>query len=277
MTDAVIIEVWLSGLEKKRGSPGRNRSIVWADGDFTVGLFFARSYSPWPTISTDSPEASMRLTLRTLLAYIDDTLPAAEAAEIGRKVAESDSAPGLIEKIRKLTRKRSLIVPSGNESGSPSDPNTVAEYLSNSLPPDMVTDFESICLESNVHLAEAAACHQILTLLLSDPVRVPPTARKRMYDLVKGSESLPNRRSGTVVPVGGFLPAAVEPSNDDQDASLLLGLPIAGRTRARWVIAVCLAIIAMLAFMISRPEPYSKSTSASIEHDANKHVESTSP
>lgn len=212
----------------------------------------------------------MRLTLRTLLAYIDDTLPATEATEIGRKVAESDSAPSLIEKIRKLTRKRSLVVPTGNESGLPSDPNMVAEYLSNSLPPDMVTDFESICLESDVHLAEAAACHQILTLLLSDPVRVPPTAKKRMYDLVKGTESLPNRKSGSVVPVGGFLPPSAKTNNDDQDAGLLLGFPVTGSTSVRWVFAVCLATLATFAFWFSRPEVNFKSSLSVFEPDTNK-------
>ena len=38
-----------------------------------------------------------RLTLRTLLAYIDDTLEPAEARSLGRKVAESEEARRLIE------------------------------------------------------------------------------------------------------------------------------------------------------------------------------------
>jgi hypothetical protein len=219
----------------------------------------------------------MRLTLRTLLAYIDDTLPAAEAAEIGRKVAESDTAPQLIEKIRKLTRKRSLAVPTGNESGSPSDPNTVAEYLSNSLAPDLVADFEKICLESDVHLAEAAACHQILTLLLSDPVRVPPTARKRMYELVKGPESLPNRKAGTVVPVGGFLPPAVESNNDDRDAGLLLGLPSSGWSGVRWGFAAMLTILAVFGFWFAKPETLPKSLPVAPEPDIKKNDETNMP
>src|SRR5205823_4071278 len=36
--------------------------------------------------------------------------------------------------------------------------------------------------------------HQILTLMLSEPARVPPTARQRIYRLVKGPESIPYRR-----------------------------------------------------------------------------------
>ena len=53
----------------------------------------------------------MRLTLRTLLAYIDDTLDPAQAREIGQKVAESDVAQELIERIKTVTRRRGLTVP----------------------------------------------------------------------------------------------------------------------------------------------------------------------
>src|SRR5258708_4828448 len=126
----------------------------------------------------------MRLTLRTLLAYLDDTLPADEAKTIGEKVAESEPARELIDRIRKLTRRRGLAVPTNGDSGSPDDPNVVSDYLSDTLFSDEVTQFEEACLNSDVNLAEVASCHQILTLLMSDPMRVPPTARQRMYHLV---------------------------------------------------------------------------------------------
>ncbi|MGL4423141.1 MAG: hypothetical protein ACRCZF_20940, partial [Gemmataceae bacterium] len=71
----------------------------------------------------------MRLTLRTLLAYLDDTLPAENAFLIGQKLQESPTAQELVTKIRKVTRRRSLSVPSNGEKGSASDPNMVAKYL----------------------------------------------------------------------------------------------------------------------------------------------------
>jgi hypothetical protein len=137
----------------------------------------------------------MRLTLRTLLAYLDDTLDPAEARAIGQKVAESPVAQELVERIRKVTRRRSLANPALYGDATKLDPNTMAEYLSDKLPPEQVEEVEQICLEQDVYLAEVAACHQILTLMLTEHAHVPPTARQRMYRLVKGRESIPNRRA----------------------------------------------------------------------------------
>src|SRR3712207_6226673 len=104
----------------------------------------------------------MRLTLRTLLAYLDDTLPPDQAKEIGQKVAESQVARELIERIKKVTRRRGLSVPAGTGPDRV-DANTVAEYLDNDLPSDKVAEVEELALNSDVVLAEVAACHQILT------------------------------------------------------------------------------------------------------------------
>jgi hypothetical protein len=187
----------------------------------------------------------MRLTLRTLLAYLDDTLPGDEAKAIGQKVAESPTAKELIETIKRVTRRRRLSTPPA-EGGNGSDPNTVAEYLSDTLPSDQTVEFEKLCLDSDVHLAEVAACHQILTLLLSEPVRVPPTARQRMYRLVTGPESLPNKKPGNTVPVGGVLPDEPLPNADDSDAAYLLGMKAYGQTENRGQKIAQLAILAAL-------------------------------
>jgi hypothetical protein len=136
----------------------------------------------------------MRLTLRTLLAYLDDTLPPDQAREIGQKVAESHVAQELIERIKKVTRRRGLTVPPATGPDR-IDANTIAEYLDNDLSGDKVAEVEEMALNSDVMLAEVAACHQILTLVLGEPARVPPTARQRMYQLVKGRESVHNRRA----------------------------------------------------------------------------------
>ena len=125
----------------------------------------------------------MRLTLRTLLAYLDDILEPDQAREIGKKSSESPSASTLIGRIREVTRRRRLTAPSLSGPGMGLDPNVIAEYLDNTLAAEKVEEVEKVCMDSDVHLAEAAACHQILTLVLGEPVTVLPESRERMYAL----------------------------------------------------------------------------------------------
>src|SRR5262245_26921338 len=128
-------------------------------------------------------EIAVRLTLRTLLAYLDDTLQAAEIKEIGQKVAESDAAQELVARLKAVTRRRRLTAPPMTGPNG-LDPNRVSEYLDNELASEELAELEKLALESDVHLAEIAACHQILTLVLGEPALVPPKARERMYGLV---------------------------------------------------------------------------------------------
>ncbi|APW64013.1 hypothetical protein [Paludisphaera borealis] len=131
----------------------------------------------------------MRLTLRTLLAWLDDTLPPVQVREIGKQVADSPLAQELVQRIHRVTRQRRLTVPSKNGADA-TDPNLVASYLDNDLEPEKVAEYEKKCLTSDVNLAEAASVHQILSLL-GQKVQVPAEAKARMYQLVKGREAQP--------------------------------------------------------------------------------------
>ena len=166
----------------------------------------------------------MRLTLRTLLAYLDDTLDPTQAKVIGQKVAESDQARELMEHIKQVTRRRRITTPPTNGPGSKIDPNTIAEYLDSAVSAEQASEVEQICLASDVHLAEVAAAHQILALVLGEPALVPPTAKTRMYGLVKGPESIPFRK-----PTNPSVADREEaPDSDDVDETLRMGLPSLG-------------------------------------------------
>jgi hypothetical protein len=184
---------------------------------------------------------AMRLTLRTLLAYLDDTLDPAEIRQIGLKVAESDAAQELIARIKQVTRRRRLTTPPATGPGAKFDPNTIAEYLDNLLPPEQVADVEKTCLESDVHLAEISACHQILTLVLGQPALVPPTARQRMIALVEGKEAIPSRGPARADRRAQGL---VSDGVDDEDDAAFLGLPLSRETSwLRWALPVAAAVL----------------------------------
>jgi len=129
----------------------------------------------------------MRLTLRTLIAWLDDTLTPTEVREIGNQVSESPFAKELVERVQRVTRQRRLTVP-GQTGADATDPNEVANYLDNVLQPEQVAEYEKRCLTSDVHLAEVASIHQILSLI-GHKAKVPPDAKLRMYRLVKGREA----------------------------------------------------------------------------------------
>ncbi len=120
----------------------------------------------------------MRLTLRTLLAYIDDRLPPANAKEIGQKIANSPFAIELAERIRTVVRRRRLAAP--DQPQPTIDANLIAEYLDDQLTPAMVTRIEQEILRSDAILAEVAAAHEILGLI-REPVDLEPAFRDRLY------------------------------------------------------------------------------------------------
>ncbi len=154
----------------------------------------------------------MRLTLRTLIAYLDDVLEPNQIKEIGKKLEESSYASSLVDRIKDVMRRRRLTAPEIEGAGSNPDANTIAEYLDNTLTPEIVADVEKVCLNSDVNLVEVAASHQILTLVLGEPATVNANTRERIYALgpiadehvlgsvAPGVETAPNQNNTTSEP-----------------------------------------------------------------------------
>ena len=72
----------------------------------------------------------MRLTLRTLLAYLDDRLSPSNARELGQKLKQSPFAQELAERIKGVVRRRRL---AREENARTIDANLLAEYIHSPL------------------------------------------------------------------------------------------------------------------------------------------------
>ena len=53
----------------------------------------------------------MRLTLRTILAYLDDQLEPIQAREIGERISQSKEASALVTRIKEVIRRRRVGAP----------------------------------------------------------------------------------------------------------------------------------------------------------------------
>ena len=104
----------------------------------------------------------MRLTLRTLLAWMDGVLPPDAAGQMAEKVAGSAVAQTLASRIRDIVTRPTVAAVAADGRGSAADPNSAAEFLDNVLPADRLTGFERVCIESDMQLAEVADCHRLL-------------------------------------------------------------------------------------------------------------------
>ncbi|QEG38738.1 hypothetical protein [Roseimaritima ulvae] len=125
----------------------------------------------------------MRLTLRTLLALRNKTLAPDDETTLTEKVRESSYAQQLLDLIANVVANAKLSALAPTATGPTDDANVMAEYIDSTLPPEQAAEVDRTCLESPIHLAEAAGSHEVLTLVLGKPADVPAPLRDRIYGL----------------------------------------------------------------------------------------------
>jgi hypothetical protein len=177
----------------------------------------------------------MKLTLRVLLAYLDEILSPDEHKQVEAMIAESQVARQILERLRAVVRDPELRAPpvSGPELRR-WDPNRVAEYLDRVLPVDKVTEFEKFCLNSDVELAELVGVHHALKLVLQGAPEFDKSVRERMYGVVQAAtaaesmnggkaafEDAPITETGVATMGGGGL---IETVDTEKTAAEMLGV-----------------------------------------------------
>lgn len=152
----------------------------------------------------------MRLTLRSLLAYLDGVLPAGDQQDLAGRVAANAVAQSLVARMRRVIGLPRIGAPRPLGRGLADDANSVAEYLDNSLPSERLETFERICIESDMHLAEVASCHAILAEVVRSPTvlhdlddverqRLLRAVRQRLAGVAADAEREESRANAAVV------------------------------------------------------------------------------
>ncbi|MEK6237003.1 MAG: hypothetical protein N2C14_20030, partial [Planctomycetales bacterium] len=137
------------------------------------------TFVAWGTDST------VRMTLRTLLAYLDDLLAPSQQKQVSRQIARSPFARRLLSRMQDVVRRPNLGAAAGTE-----DANQVAEYLDHTLARREIPDFEKARVESDEQLAEVVCCHRILALVMGEPAEIPDASRQRMYQVFSPQPTL---------------------------------------------------------------------------------------
>lgn len=132
-------------------------------------------------------EINMRLTLRTLLAYRDGVLSASDREDLHRRIQSSPDVGNLLRRLGAVTKLNQVLAPPLLGKGLGGDPNSIAEYLDDSLQHSQIPELERVCLVSDAQLAELADCHTLLSTAMNTKVSVPADLRRMALAVVDPS------------------------------------------------------------------------------------------
>jgi hypothetical protein len=127
----------------------------------------------------------MRLTLRTLLNWLNNNLSEEDASLVAQKVEESELAKALKAQIEGIMAQEHLSAPELLDGTPKGNANSAAEYLDNSMDPKLTPDFEKFCIHSDIMLGEIAGCHEILSQALTQKLELGPELRAKLCGLYK--------------------------------------------------------------------------------------------
>ncbi|MDR1957842.1 MAG: hypothetical protein LBQ54_02160 [Planctomycetaceae bacterium] len=124
--------------------------------------------------------------MRTLLAFIDNIYDSASRRMVEQRIQSQKSAVEALHRIVEVAKNADLGAP-----GEELNPNLTAAYLDHLLSDEENSRFEEIVFQSDIFLAEAVACHKILTVILSRPVTVSGDLRQKLYRIAPSGIAFP--------------------------------------------------------------------------------------
>ena len=132
---------------------------------------------------------TMRLTLRTLLAYRDQVLDAKDTEILEQRLRESQTARTISDRINNLMSNPGVAPIDVDATEFGLNANDVASFLDDTMAMDRIVEMERKCLDRNPLLADVASCHRILAEVLRNPTQAAPGLRHRV-------SALASRRNG---------------------------------------------------------------------------------
>ena len=195
----------------------------------------------------------MKLTLRTLLAWRDRVLPDQEHNELDQKVAATELAQKLEQKIREVLAKTELSAAHVHGRGLATSANSVAEFLDNALAPDQLGPFEKNCFDSDIQLCEVAECHHLLAGMTGQPeltTDLNDEERRRLGEAIKRHSEQLAAETEHAIDVANARAVRAELDALGQGAVDSVGQPQTPRRRSRGAVVAATAAVALLLLLV---------------------------